>query len=175
MIVETPLKKADIVVVSTGSYVRFLHAVDLLKKGYSGRLLLLGDDRLPADPQGKNLTHYAREEAIGEGIDEKNIFVSHSTGTQGDARAARAIADSHGYKSAIVVSDGYNMRRIAMIFGKVFHGSPVELIFEHGDWEYGEYFPPERWWQSPYTFSYVVKEWIKLPIDFYFLRGFEPA
>ncbi len=170
LIVETPLKKADVVVVATGSYGRFLHAVGLIKKGYSDRILLLGDDRLQADPQGNSLTHYAREEAIGEGIDERNIFIGHSTGTQGDARAARAIADSRGYRSAIVVSDGYNMRRVAMIFEKVFVGSRVELIFDHGDWEDGGSFPPERWWESPGTFSYVVKEWIKLPIDFYMLQ-----
>lgn len=171
LIIKEPLKKADIVVVSTGSYPRFRYAIELMKAGYSQKLLLLSDERLKEDSNEKSLAEYAREEAIDEGFAGGNIFVGHSTGTQGDARETRKLMASLGFKSAIVISDSYNMRRLAMVFQKVFRGTSAELIFAHAHDDSESFPPPESWWKSYHTFSYVIKEWIKLPIDFYLLAG----
>lgn len=115
---------------------------------------------------GKTSLELAKNEALNSGISNSNIYVHHSTGTRGDAYATKALMSLLGLKSAMVISDPLNMRRLSMIFRNIFAKSGFELTYIPINQRKG---PFNYWWQSSYSFVYVIKEWIKLPINFFIL------
>lgn len=166
LIVKTPLKKCDLIVVSAGSYYRVRHAIELLKQGYAGSVLLLGDERFKVSADLKSPLELATEEVLYEGVSEDKILRRNSTSTQEDASQAKMLMANMDFKSAIIVSDAYNMRRLAMVFSDVFRDTSVQLAYSHGEMSEG-FATPDRWWKSSPTFQYVIKEWLKFPLDVY--------
>jgi len=79
------------------------------------------------------------------GIPVATIHVKHSTGTRADALQAKALLSSLGLKSALVVSDPYNMRRLSMVFDYVFNGSGLKLTLVPTDQKRNF---PDYWWLS---------------------------
>lgn len=167
LIVKTPLKKCDLIVVSTGSYDRFLYALELIKKGYGEKLLLLGDERFKKSATIKSPLELAMEEALDEGV--RDVYRHSSTSTLDDARAAKEMMTSLGLKSVIVISDRYNMRRASIIFNRVFRETSIDLNYAYSEQDAESFISPDRWWTASPTFLYVIKEWLKLPIDLYLL------
>jgi uncharacterized SAM-binding protein YcdF (DUF218 family) len=164
LVIKNPPQKADLIVVATPFRPRFLHALDLFQKGYGKQILLVGDHRIKSLWSGKTTSELAQQEALKLGIPESKIHIKHSTGTRADALQAKVLMTSLGLKSTLVISDPYNMRRLAMIFDNVFEGSGLELSLAPTNQEIKN---PDYWWLSPHSFVYVIKEWIKLPINYY--------
>ncbi|SVB24338.1 uncharacterized protein METZ01_LOCUS177192, partial [marine metagenome] len=164
--IENEPRLVDLIVVATPYRPRFLYALDLLQKGYADRIVLLGDARIKMTWSGKTSLELAKNEALKNGVPDSKIYTHHSTGTRGDAYAAEALMSLLGLKSAMVISDPLNMRRLSMIFKDTFARSGIELTYvpinQRKD-------PFGYWWQSSYSFVYVIKEWIKLPINFFML------
>lgn len=167
LIINTPLKQCDLIVVSTGSYSRVRYAIKLMEKSYAGKMLLLGDTRYKIT--GKTTLELAEQEALKEGIARENLFVKHSTSTRDDARLAKETMALNGFKSALVVSDKYNMRRLAMVFDRVFQRTSLDLGYVYAGQEKIGKDARDRWWETPYAFIYVMKEWIKFPVNYYLL------
>ena len=171
LVLKNPPRKADLIVVATPSRPRFLYALDLLKKKYANQILLVGDDRIKTMQDHKTASELARLEAISEGIAESRIHVKHSTGTRTDALQAKLLMTALGLKSALVTSDPYNMRRLSMVFEKIFEDTELVLHLIPTNQKRKT---PDYWWLSPHSFIYVIKEWIKLPINFYLLSSSTP-
>jgi uncharacterized SAM-binding protein YcdF (DUF218 family) len=171
LVLQNPPSQTDLIVVATPFRPRFLYAFNLFKKGFANQILLVGDNRIKSP--GSKITHsdMAKREALNMGIPETKIHTRHSTGTRTDALQAKNLMFSLGLKSAVIVSDPYNMRRLIMIFTHVFDGSGLNLSLISTDQKRGS---PDYWWLSPHSFVYVIKEWIKLPINYYLLN-FRPA
>ncbi len=167
LVLENQPRHAELIVVATPFRPRFLHALDLLQKGYATQILLVGDARIKILWSGKTSIELAKEEAVKRGIPESKIHVKHSTGTRADALQAKLLMSSLGLKSALVVSDPYNMRRLAMVFDHVFSGTGLKLTLVPTDQKRKS---PDIWWLSPHSFVYVIKEWIKLPMNYYLLN-----
>lgn len=165
---QNPPHQANLIVVATPYRPRFLHAVNLMKKGYANQILLVGDTRIKEIWSGRSSLELARKEAIKLGIPESKIHIKHSTGTRVDAMQAKLLMTSLRLKSALVVSDGYNMRRLAMVFNYVFKESDFSLTFTSSNQKRAS---PDYWWISPHSFVYVIKEWIKLPLNYYLLSS----
>jgi len=168
LVLKNPPQKADLIVVATPFRPRFLHALDLFQNGYAEQILLVGDNRIKSMQEGKTTSELAKQEAIKRGVAESKIHVKHSTGTRADALQAKLLMDSLGLKSALVISDPYNMRRLSMIFENIFQGSGMKLALASTDQKREV---PDYWWLSPHSFIYVIKEWIKLPINYYLLTS----
>jgi uncharacterized SAM-binding protein YcdF (DUF218 family) len=167
LVLKNQPRHADLIVVATPFRPRFLHAVHLLQKGYADQILLVGDQRVKMLWSGKTSLELAKNEAIKLGIPKSKIHVKHSTGTRADATQAKSLMSSHGLKSALVVSDPYNMRRLSMVFNHVFKESGIETTLVPTNQQRKS---PDLWWLSPHSFVYVVKEWIKLPMNYYLLN-----
>jgi uncharacterized SAM-binding protein YcdF (DUF218 family) len=161
--------KADLVIVSTGSYERFDRAVEMVLNGRAERLLILGDRRIETHIPGKSPPDLAADEAAERGVAASRLTVEHSTSTLADANIARRVMTSAGFKSAILVSDFYNMRRAALVFDHVFRDTESRLYYQPVDFWVTQ-FHPDLWWRYPAEFEYVLKEWMKLPLDFYRTR-----
>jgi uncharacterized SAM-binding protein YcdF (DUF218 family) len=168
LVLENQPRQADLIVVATPFRPRFIHALNLLQKGYAGQILLVGDARIIMPWSGKTSIELAQKEAVKRGIPVSKIHVKHSTGTRADALQAKSLMTSLGLKSALIVSDPYNMRRLAMVFNHVFINSGLELTFLPTNLKRVS---PDYWWLSPDSFIYVIKEWIKLPMNYYLLNS----
>jgi uncharacterized SAM-binding protein YcdF (DUF218 family) len=166
LVFKNPPQKSDLIVVATPFRPRFSHALELFKQGYAQQILLTGDNRIKTLQNGKTTSGLAKEEAIELGVPESSIHVKHSTGTRTDAVQAKSLMLSLGLKSALVISDPYNMRRLSMIFKNVFKGSGLKLTLATTDQKRND---PDYWWLSSNSFIYVIKEWIKLPLNYYLL------
>ena len=176
LVIKNSSQKADLVVVATPFRPRFLHALGLFQNGYAKQILLVGDNRIKSLWNGKTTSELAKLEAINRGVPESKIHIKHSTGTRTDALQAKILMATLNLKSALVISDPYNMRRLTMIFEDVFRGSGLELFLAPTNQERKN---PDYWWLSPHSFVYVIKEWIKLPINYFLLsstttKDFEP-
>ncbi|MCH8158079.1 MAG: YdcF family protein, partial [Nitrospinae bacterium] len=168
LVLEEEPRSVDLIVVATPFRPRFLYALDLMQKGYADRILLLGDARIKMVWSGKTSLELARDESLKRGVPDAKIYTMHSTGTRGDAKGARDLMSFQGFQSAMVVSDPYNMRRLAMIFDRVFSGSGRDLVYVPAGRKRNS---PDYWWRSTHSFVYVVKEWMKLPINWYMLSA----
>jgi len=78
--------------------------------------------------------------------------------TYQEALVVAPILRQRGYRSALVVTDPYHLRRVRWTFGKVLKDQPVEMIFVASDlpWE------GEGWWRSKNETFYVYSETAKL-------------
>jgi uncharacterized SAM-binding protein YcdF (DUF218 family) len=166
--IQSSPHQADLIVVATPFRPRFLYAVDLMQKGYAGQILLVGDTRIKEVWSGSSSLDLAKKEAIKLGIPESKIHIKYSTGTRIDAMQAKSLMTSLRVQSALVVSDPYNMRRLSMIFNFVFKDSSFNLTFVPTNQKRDS---PDYWWISPHSFVYVIKEWIKLPLNYYLLHS----
>ena len=70
-----------------------------------------------------------------------------------------------GFHSAIVVSSPYHMRRVKMIFSKIYRDSGIELQYSpvRDSW-----FNVEKWWTRERELVTINNEYIKL--IFYLLK-----
>ena len=167
LVLENQPRQSDLIVVATPFRPRFLYALNLFQKGYANQILLVGDTRIKTLWSGKTSTELAKNEAVKLGIPESKFYLKHSTGTRADSQQAKSLMVSLGLKSTLVVSDPYNMRRLTMIFNHVFNGSGLEFTLVPTNQKRDS---PDYWWLSPHSFVYVIKEWIKLPMNFYLLN-----
>jgi hypothetical protein len=168
---KNPLRQANLIVVATPFRPRFIHALNLIQKGYGDQILLVGDMRIKEVWSGTSSLELARKESIKLGIPASKIHVKHSTGTRVDAMQAKSLMNTLGLKSALIVSDPYNMRRLAMVFNYIFNETSFNLTFVSTNQKRDS---PDYWWISPHSFVYVIKEWIKLPLNYYTLLSSDP-
>ncbi len=166
LVIHTPLKSSDVILVSTGSYVRFRYALELMKENQAEYLLLVGDTRLKVDLVNLTTLQMALDEAIEEGIPKDRIFTEHSTSTRHDARIGRRWLEERNLKTITVVSDKYNMRRLALVFDRVFKNSDFILRYVHQGQTLQGSHEKDLWWRNVPGFIFVCKEWIKFPINY---------
>ena len=158
MINETPVKSDVIIVLAGDEGKRTDYSIQLFKEGYSDRLLLSGCP----DSTGKML-----QQAAEAGISTDYIIVDNqSESTYDNAVYSKKLIVEAGYKSAIVVTSDYHMRRSKLVFKKEFKDTDIDLVYcsvnEDG-------FNPEKWWTNSYSFKLVLSEYVK--IAGYFVQG----
>jgi uncharacterized SAM-binding protein YcdF (DUF218 family) len=104
---ETPGDpKADAIVVLTGGYQRIDHAIDLLKKGAGGRLLISGANPSTSGNQLRKLTQSSStlfECCVDMGYD--------AIDTVGNANEAARWINDHRFRRVLVVTNNYHMPR----------------------------------------------------------------
>ncbi len=166
LIIQDSYIEGDLIVVSTGSYDRFLVASNLLKKSQASSMLILGDQRLKTPLPGKSPLYIAKIETELLGLPNDKLEFRHSTSTLVDARQTKKLMEEKGYNAASIISDPYNMRRLKMIFNYVFKESNINLRFVYGKGRWH----PDIWWKIDDDFKFVLKEWIKFPVDLIRIR-----
>jgi uncharacterized SAM-binding protein YcdF (DUF218 family) len=167
LILQHPLQTAELVIVSTGSYPRFVYAAELMRRGFGKKMLIVGDRRSTLAGDANPVLDIALAEALAAGIAREDLIVEHSTSTRDDARLARRTMEQYGYRSGLVVSDKFNMRRLAWVFDRVFAETAWHMYYVFPGQEKPGAGSAGRWWEDPNTFMYVVKEWIKLPVNWF--------
>jgi uncharacterized SAM-binding protein YcdF (DUF218 family) len=98
--------KADAIAVLTGGYQRIDHAIDLLKKGAGGRLLISGVNPTTSGNQIRKLTQTSS--ALFECCVDMGYEAIDTIGNANEA--ARWISD-HQFRRVLVVTNNYHMPR----------------------------------------------------------------
>jgi uncharacterized SAM-binding protein YcdF (DUF218 family) len=98
---------------------------------------------------------------LERGTAEIRHVVPRRYGTRNEARALSALARQRGWKSLIVISSEFHLRRVALVVGRAFRGSGIAVAYAApppGTDPHG----PGRWWRSRRGVRLVGSEILKL-------------
>jgi len=146
--VTTPIQKADIIVALGGSKERRKDAVELLRKGFASRVMFTGYDVENRDYQC-------------EGVSEEETLLPPMATytTYDDAHVVLKATEENNFRSVIIVTSPYHLRRSSFIFHKVFKGKDINLMFYASR---NKAFQMDRWWDSYIGRKLVFKEYLGL-------------
>lgn len=149
---EAP-RQADVIIVLSGGAGRVEQGVKLYEEGYAPQLML-SNAKEGAGPAGD-----MRETALSLGIPESAILTEDAAeSTYQNAQLTLPIMKQHGFKSAIVVSSDFHMRRVKFIFEHVYKKSGIELTYIGADSGYNA----KAWWGDRYSRETTFNEYIKM-------------
>ena len=170
LITESPLDKADAIVILGGSatYKERAHeAARLLHQGRSQLILITNDNmRGPwSSAEQRNLYYYERsfDELRNAGIAAQNIEVVMDpvASTYEEAQVIRDYAQQHGLKAILIVTSAYHSRRAQWVFSRVFRDTGIRIglvTARPGE----ESPPPATWWLSARGWRLVPTEYVKM-------------
>ncbi|HHT9130825.1 MAG TPA: YdcF family protein [Candidatus Brocadiaceae bacterium] len=174
IIADTPKHSGAIVVLGGGLAVpRVAHAVKLHEKGLAPIIILTGQEMefSGREIRFKNIklteSLFASLLAKLYGIPERNLFLGERPySTYGDAKYVKEDLLKMCLHSAIIVSAPYRMRRVSIIFKKVFKDTSISLTFSPAvdDDNKLEF---DTWW-SPDEIHRILSEYAK--IAYYLIR-----
>ncbi len=166
LIVEDDISRADVIVIlGGGGPGRVEHAVKLYQSDYANWIIATGIKRnLP----GLVITwpQLAMKHAVSLGVPE-SVFIleERPTSTYEDALYIKEDMLDRGFKSAIIVSSPYHMRRVRMIFRKIFEDKE-DIFLQFSPVEDSD-FQTHRWWTREGDLINVVNEYCKLVLYFF--------
>ncbi|MDA9101107.1 YdcF family protein [Omnitrophica bacterium] len=167
------IKKSDAVVVLQGkSYFRFLKAAELVKSGMADRIVI---SLVPEPEEIENEAYlfylsvfgfdeltqrdYVLKvfEALGIPNDKIEFTPGMATATYEEAALSRLLFDLKGYRTMILVTDPYHMRRALFIFSQLFKDSGVAIFNATAE---NSLFDPEHWWRKERDVKRVGLEYL---------------
>lgn len=170
LVVDEPPVESDLVVVSGGDVDRILYGVELVRKGVAPRLLVLLNPKDCPRFWDFDCKEQVRKHLLGMGFSAEQVLLEarpHSTYT--DAVFARQRMESAGLRSAVVVSEPFHMRRVALSWRRVFSGSGIRLTFSAIPFEKAG-LALEGWWTREKELVFVFMEYVKLAL--YWAKGY---
>lgn len=154
---EKPIK-ADVIIGLGGVEIpRADYSIKLYDEGYSNTLLFTGGKNPIVNEKE---AYVMRKEAIRLKVPSKNIIVENkSISTYENAIFTKKILMDHNFKSAIIVTSNYHMRRSSLVFNKAFKNTGIKLIFCSAQ---DINFKPKWWLTNNYSTNIVISEYEKL-------------
>jgi len=114
-------EKVDVLITLGGDSERELYAAELYRFGFAPKIIMSG--------YGSSTLQMANK-AVQAGVRVQDIIVEDkSTNTYENAVYSREIVLKQNFKSAIVVTSPYHMRRTKLVFGRVFRNTGVKLLY----------------------------------------------
>ena len=169
LIVDTPLNRADMIVVLSGSAVykeRTERAAEYYRQGLSDRILLTNDNLRgewsSAEQRNPFFYERARENLLRLGVPAERIHVLYRpvNGTHDEAEALKEYAVTNKLRSLLVVTSAYHSRRALWTLSRVFAGTGIEIGLQSV--ETGEQTPaPATWWLHLRGWQMVGGEYVK--------------
>lgn len=144
-------RKADGIVALTGGKARIDEAVRLLASGNAKRLLITGVN--PATTKEQLIPLFPESDALFECCIDLGREAENTTG---NAAETHEWADTHGYKSLIVVTSSYHMPRTLLELGLAM---PHLLLIPHA--VEPDSFRSKRWWSNRDVMRLMVSEYVK--------------
>ncbi len=158
LVVNQSPKPADAIVVLGGGPInRIARAVELFECGYAPILLVSGGSPYTDD---RSQAQEMLEEAMRRGVPRSRILLEqHSTTTLQNAEDTLATVLGHPFHSLLVVSSNYHMRRVALLFGRVYRPYAIELTYVAAS---DPWFQPDHWWSNDLSIRLTLSEYLKL-------------
>ena len=149
---RNPSSRTDAIVALTGGAQRIGDAIDLLGKGYAGRLLITGVN------EKTSLDEIARRNPGRRGVIECCVDLDYrARNTIGNAIETRRWMKENGFRSLIVVTSNYHMPRTLIELDHVLPGArkvPFPVVPDSLE--------VRDWWRSPATARLLAFEYAKL-------------
>jgi uncharacterized SAM-binding protein YcdF (DUF218 family) len=172
LLVQDPLRRADLIVVLSGSVPdRPRYAADLYHAGFAPRLLCVSaliPDFLAAI--GRPLTHaeLSAEVLRAYGVPDKDILVlNRGTSTYEELGIVTDTMRSHGWKRVILVSSPTHLRRVRMTWDHLTRGAGPDAILRATPYSG---FHAKDWWHHESDLVALQNEYLK--IGYYLLFTF---
>ena len=169
LIVNTPLQRADMIVVLSGSDVyreRTRRAAEYYRQGLANRILLTNDNLRgewsSAEQRNPFFHERARNNLLAFGVPAERIEVIAQpvANTYEEAETLKNYAVTHKLRSLLIVTSAYHSRRAAWTLSRVFADTGIELSIQSV--ETGEQTPPPlTWWLHLRGWQMVVGEYVK--------------
>ncbi len=168
LIVEKPLKKADAILVLSGSsvYIERTHkAAELYKQGIAEKVLLTDDGGYGGWSQKEKrnppFVYLAQQELIAQGVskDDIEILLPQVTGTIWEARNLKVKVEEEDWKSVVLVTSSYHTKRALNTFSAILEDR-VSLGISASPTG-AQTPPPFTWWLSPKGWSVIGGEYVK--------------
>jgi uncharacterized SAM-binding protein YcdF (DUF218 family) len=145
--------QADAIIVLSGGQGRVEKAVELYKTGYAP-YILLSNAKESTSQSGDML-----QTALNLGIPKDVIFTENAAeSTYQNAEFTLPIMKEHDFKSAIVVSSDFHMRRVKLLFDRVYKKSDIDLTYVGSASGYNA----KRWWIDRKSRETTFNEYVKM-------------
>ncbi|MBW1702730.1 MAG: YdcF family protein [Deltaproteobacteria bacterium] len=169
LVVEHPIKKADLIVCLMGKPVeRGLAAAEVYKKGLASHIFV-GREKLPDGnsilvkkgvhyPEGRDLLIMMLQ---GLGVPRTACITGDRfvEGTIGEAKVVREVARKRGCRSLIIITSPTHARRAWLTYRKVFEKNRMKIMLMPSRYSN---FKPEDWWKTSEYVKEVIIEYQKL-------------
>jgi uncharacterized SAM-binding protein YcdF (DUF218 family) len=169
LVVNTPLHRADAIVVLSGSAVykeRTQRAAEYYHQGLANRILLTNDNLRGewSSSEQRNPFFYERARnnllLLGVPAEHVEVIAKPVTNTFDEAEVLRDYAVTNGLHSLLIVTSAYHSRRALWTVDRVFAGTGIEISLQ--SIETGEQTPsPFNWWLHLRGWRMVVGEYVK--------------
>ncbi|WP_165613546.1 YdcF family protein [Desulfotruncus arcticus] len=121
LVVQDRLTKVDVLVTLGGDLDRELYAAELYRQGLAPKIIMSGC--------GSSAAKMAKK-ATKAGVRARDIILEeHAVSTYENAIYSKGIMLAQNFKSAIIVSSPYHMRRTKLVFERVFKNTGVKLLY----------------------------------------------
>lgn len=148
-----PDKKADAIIILSGGQGRVEKGVELYQAGYAP-YIILSNSTESTSRSGDML-----QTALALGVPEDVIFTeSAAESTYQNAELTLSILKEHDFESAIVVSSEFHMRRVKLLFDRVYRKSEIELTYVGSSSGYND----ARWWSDRNSRETTLNEYVKM-------------
>ncbi len=144
---------SDAIIILSGGGGRVEEGATLYNEGYASSIIL-SNARESISHSGNML-----QTALALGIPASIIFTENEAlSTYQNALYTLPIMQEYGFKSAIVVSSDFHMRRVKFIFEHVYKDSRIELSYVGSDSGYNA----QWWWSDRYSRETTFNEYVKM-------------
>lgn len=164
LITESPLEKTDAIVVLGGnSYDRGLHGASLFHDQWAPMVICTGGNTpnmltaVGVDMKECDVTRFILST---QGVDPSSVTTLDSaTSTFEEAQEIKSYVQRNNIRSLTIVSSEFHLRRVRMVFEKVFKDDEVKLIFSGAP---SSNYEASEWWKSEQGLIMVNNEYVKL-------------
>lgn len=121
LVVQDRLTKVDVLVTLGGDSERELYAAELYRQGLAPKIIMSGC--------GSSASKMAKR-AVKTGVNAGDVILEErAESTYENALYSKNIISAQDFKSAIIVSSPYHMRRTKLVFERVFKNTGVKLLY----------------------------------------------
>jgi uncharacterized SAM-binding protein YcdF (DUF218 family) len=152
---EVP-QKSDVIIVLSGGNERLSKGVELYKEGYAPYILLTNAVYgITQDPENTLLNQIAGYNLPTQAI----LLETKAESTYENALFTRPILEKYHFRSAIIVSSNYHMRRVKFNFDRVYRNTSIRLTYCATS---SSLYNPNRWWATKKGLLITMNEYVKL-------------
>ncbi|MBO8127754.1 MAG: YdcF family protein [Peptococcaceae bacterium] len=163
LVIDEQPKRADTIIVLGGERgERTAYAAGLYHQGYAPAIIFTGGPVYRDITQADLMAEHAMALNTPEPVIIKE---TKSLTTYQNAVNSLQLMQEYNFSSAIVVSSPYHMRRVKLIFDKVFQGKNIDLTYCTVD---NSWYQPGTWWQAKDSCQITFMEYLKL--GYYYLK-----
>ena len=171
--IEDPLRPADLIAVMPSDWQGVDYGIELYKKGYAPKLMLIGGYPFNLVSQTgasfrvikMDWEQIARGIALQAGVPDSAILTRGGRSTYEQARQFVELAQANHLATVIIVTDDLHPRRISWSVAKFPASAQLTLIYSPvpaSIYLPQEQFDADQWWASEDSAKEVFAEYVKL-------------